>query len=58
MIGTRECRKCEGKMAVAGGQGHWRCPHCNCWLPTSESWSSVIAILIVIAIVAYNIVAS
>jgi len=42
-------------MAVAGGQGHWRCPHCNCWLPTSESWNPVIATLIVIAVVAYNI---
>ena len=30
-------------MAVAGGIGHWRCPHCGCWLPTRESWLPIIA---------------
>ncbi|MGE0707857.1 MAG: hypothetical protein AB7N76_12890 [Planctomycetota bacterium] len=39
MLGTRTCRSCAGTMAVAGSVGHLRCPHCACWMPTSESWN-------------------
>lgn len=40
-------------MAVAGGVGHTRCPHCRCWLPTSESWNLPLGILALLALLAW-----
>jgi len=39
MIGSRHFRSCDGTTAVAGSHGHLRCPHCNFWMPTRESWT-------------------